>query len=401
MKHFLSVLIIGFVVISSGCISAIEQTSEQGIEQNTSESKELEEVTQPEEHGTSNEGKEIDALQIVPSIDSFVERNAITSLDDQRITFGSNDRPEYYEAVIIRTDNNEQGNYSHLFEKENQIEKICLKEDPGIQNDCKLEDSVVEPYQEYKAVVKAEWEDTTDFRTLNFTYSPIYQIGEELTEGDLSIDAGVEIKEEDQEVSIEHQLSGIQEDSNEVNMSLVDSIHRPTLIDSKRLTEDFNEVTDFEYSEDDIPSYLIIEILGDQEIIVIYSLNQIRTELDPNIGFLEEGEFETDNVKFSIDSIQDYEDNQVEGLNHIEFDYYFENKGIPVTEARDGIDARIELKSNLEESEIDYINLANLREGEKSERNIRFDYVEGDSPQMIEAQFSEHVEKSSLILNLD
>ncbi len=292
-----------------------------------------------------------------------------------------------------------------------QVQEVCVDQDETtLLITCEPENLDLNNLKNYIFTVVVESGNTSKSKSVEFVYSSPVQIGETVEAKDFSTALNdVTVENDSERLRLDYSIESRVEKKLDTNVYLVDDRSTPgaaKIIDSFNLSVegDVERQDTLEFSEEDYPSHVVFQLESGQSYLVAYDLGDMSAEINENTEFISEGEtYSTDNFEFSIDSLGDYEDETVDGLNKIEFDYYFKNKGIAVTEARDGIGAEVSLREDRRGGNIDYIRLQDQREGQSTEDDLTLEYIDEDNPQyvIVNIEDAEGIEDTSLILELN
>jgi len=403
-------ILIALVVVTSGCVDTAEEpSSEKEIELSSDIQQESEKNNIEIKFGSNlNQA-------IIPNKYLRSEDKTVFSNNEVSFTFqidGVEDY-EYTTTVFSKQDylaHRTEGNNYREFISNNpeQVQEVCADQDETtIIITCEPENLELDNLENYIFSVVVESGNISNSNSVEFSYSSPAQIGETIESQDFSVTLDeVNVKDNSDELMVDYSIESDVEEKLDTEVYLIDDRSTPgsgKVIDSFNLTVENNveRQDSLEFSEEDYPSHVVFQVEGNQSYLATYDLGDVSAEIDDNTEFITEGEtYSTDKFEFSIDSIRDYEDETVDGLNKVEFDYYFENKGVPVTEARDGIGAEISLREDRERGNVDYIRIKSLREGQSTDDSYTLEYVDGDNPQYLVVDM-DNFEGPDLILKLE
>ena len=403
-------ILIALVVVTSGCVDTGEEpSSEKEIEPSSDIQQESEKNNIEIKFGSNlNQA-------IIPDKYLRSENKTVFSNNEVSFTFqidGVEDY-EYTTTVFSKQDylahRTEGNNYREFISNDpEQVQEVCADQDETtIIITCGPENLELDNLENYIFTVVVESGNISNSNSVEFSYSSPAQIGETIESQDFSVTLDeVNVKDNSDELMVDYSIESDVEEKLDTEVYLVDDRSTPgsgKVIDSFNLTVENNvgRQDSLEFSEEDYPSHVVFQVEGNQSYLATYDLGDVSAEIDDNTEFITEGEtYSTDKFEFSIDSIRDYEDETVDGLNKVEFDYYFENKGVPVTEARDGIGAEISLREDRERGNVDYIRIKSLREGQSTDDSYTLEYVDGDNPQYLVVDM-DNFEGPDLILKLE
>lgn len=401
-------ILIALVVVTSGCVDTGEEpSSEKEIEPSSDVQQESEKNNIEIQFGSNlNQA-------IIP--DKYLRSEDKTVFSNNEVPFrfqidGVRDY-EYTTTVFSKQDylaHRTEGNNYREFISNNpeQVQEVCADQDETTTIiTCEPENLKLDNLENYIFTVVVESGNTSKSNSVEFLYRSPAQIGETIESQEFSVTLDeVDVKDNSDELMVDYSIENNVEENLDTEVYLVDgrSPGSGKVIDSFNLTVENNieRQNSLEFSEEDYPSHVVFQVEGNQSYLATYELGDVSAEIDDNTEFITEGEtYSTDKFEFSIDSVRDYEDETVDGLNKVEFDYYFENKGVPVTEARYGIRAEIILREDRERGNIDYMR-RRLREGQSTDDSYTLEYVDGDNPQYLVFD-TDNFEGPDLILKLE